>query len=669
MSRVAAEVGSAANNYEVLAKLAMGGMAEIFLARGVSATGVERYVVLKRVLRHKSTDTDLVNMFLDEARLAAQLQHPNIAQVYDIGKLGDSYFFTMEYVHGETIRNLLQRAHALRQHIPISTVLSVIAGAAAGLQHAHDRKGMDGKPLGIVHRDVSPSNLIVSYEGTVKVVDFGVAKAAHRHTETRSGTVKGKITYMSPEQCRGLDIDRRSDLFSLGIVMWEMLTVDRLYRRNSDFENMQAIVSEAVAPPSTLRAGVPPDLDRIVMRLLAKDPAQRFQTAEELHEAVEAAAVATGSALSASSLGRYMREIFGQRPEPWVELMSQMQHPEAHTLTGEPLVGAMAITPPSAELDVQLSAVPLLGQGMIAENEPAAARRPMLTVPLRVQLDEIVRAPHGNVPNSVVEPRMQHTVPIRAPSVPPVATMMMPPAPVPRLRASSPLPMLNPSYPVHSSTSHPMVSSYTQAEYQQPPPRKRSMLAVVLLPAGVIGIGIALALAVNSGKRTQPVDDTSESAVVALSPGPTEARITMPATHAAPAPVVEPAVPAPPATPRSAAPEPAPVTPPATSPSAPSAPKPPPARPDVAALLEAGRFADAVAACNASTKTVALDATSCTVAACKARETAKAKRWFSSVGSAKRSAVVKACGGVLPAESHQKSSGDPCKRDPLACQH
>jgi len=375
VSRVSpAEVGSAANSYEVLAKLAMGGMAEIFLARGASAAGVERYVVLKRVLRHRSTDTDLVNMFLDEARLAAQLQHPNIAQVYDIGKLGDSYFFTMEYVHGETIRNLLQRAHALRQHIPISAVLSVIAGAAAGLQHAHERKGMDGKPLGIVHRDVSPSNLMVSYEGTVKVVDFGVAKAAHRHTETRSGTVKGKITYMSPEQCRGLDIDRRSDLFSLGIVMWEMLTVDRLFLRASDFENMQAIVSAQVTPPSALRAGIPPELDRIVMKLLAKDPAQRFQTADEVQEAVEGAAVATGSALSASSLGRYMREIFGQRPEPWIELMSQMQHPEAHTLTGEPIGGEVTVTPPPSDLDLQLSAVPLLSQQVPAQNVPVLRR-------------------------------------------------------------------------------------------------------------------------------------------------------------------------------------------------------------------------------------------------------------------------------------------------------
>src|SRR4051812_11143269 len=150
-------------------------MAEIFLARGISGTGVERYCVLKRILRNRASDVQFVKMFLDEARLAAQLQHANVAQVYDIGKLGDSFFFTMEYVHGETVRAILQRARSLRREIPLGGILTIIAGAAAGLHHAHDRIGVDGRPLDIVHRDVSPSNLMVSYEGGVKVVDFGVA--------------------------------------------------------------------------------------------------------------------------------------------------------------------------------------------------------------------------------------------------------------------------------------------------------------------------------------------------------------------------------------------------------------------------------------------------------------------------------------------------------------
>ncbi|HEX8113115.1 MAG TPA: serine/threonine-protein kinase, partial [Kofleriaceae bacterium] len=356
MSRAAAEVGSTENSYQVLAKLASGGMAEIFLARGEGVAGVERYCVLKRILRDRASDVQFVRMFLDEARLAAQLQHPNIAQVYDIGKLGDSYFFTMEYVHGETVRALLHRAVELRRQLPIGCVLTIVAGAAAGLHHAHVRVGLDGRALGIVHRDVSPSNLMVSYEGSVKLVDFGVAKASDRAYETKSGTVKGKISYLSPEQCRGKRVDRRSDLFSLGICFWEMLTAERMYRRASDFENMNAIVSEPPPPPSSRRADIPPELDELVLRLLAKDPGERCQTADEVVEAVEAFAAGTGSVLSASALGRLVREMFGPRREPWLELKRLHRQGEGVTVTGEPIPYELAI-PPADRLDHQLASV------------------------------------------------------------------------------------------------------------------------------------------------------------------------------------------------------------------------------------------------------------------------------------------------------------------------
>jgi len=356
VSRAAAEVGSTANSYQILAKLAAGGMAEIFLARGEGVAGVERYCVLKRILRDRASDVHFVRMFLDEARLAAQLQHPNIAQVYDIGKLGDSYFFTMEYVHGETVRALLHRAQGLRRQLPINCVLTIAAGAAAGLHHAHARIGLDGRALDIVHRDVSPSNLMVSYEGGVKLVDFGVAKAADRSQETKSGTVKGKISYLSPEQCRGKRVDRRSDLFSLGICVWEMLTTERLFRRSSDFENMNAIVSEPTPPPSSRRPELPPELDALVLRLLAKSPDDRFQTADEVVEAIEAVAARTSSVLSASGLARFVRELFGQRPEPWLELESQHGPGEAITVTSEPIPRELGIALED-EVDHQLSSV------------------------------------------------------------------------------------------------------------------------------------------------------------------------------------------------------------------------------------------------------------------------------------------------------------------------
>jgi len=354
--RAAAEAGSTANSYQILAKLATGGMAEIFLARGEGVAGVERHCVLKRILRDRASDANFVRMFLDEARLAAQLQHPNIAQVYDIGKLGDSYFFTMEYVHGETVRALLHRAQGLRRTLPINCVLTIAAGTAAGLHHAHDRLGLDGRPLGIVHRDVSPSNLMVSYEGGVKVVDFGVAKAEDRAQETKSGTVKGKISYLSPEQCKGKRVDRRSDLFSLGICFWEMLTTERLYKRSSDFENMNAIVTEATPPPSSRRPDVPREVDALVLRLLAKSADDRFQTADELVDAIEVVAARTGSVLSSSALGRFARELFGQRPEPWLEVEARHEPGAPVTVTSEPIPDELAAAV-VAEVDAQLSSV------------------------------------------------------------------------------------------------------------------------------------------------------------------------------------------------------------------------------------------------------------------------------------------------------------------------
>jgi serine/threonine protein kinase len=327
----AEEVAAAASSYEVLARLATGGMAEIFLARGASVGGVERHVVLKRILREKAADEQFVTMFLDEARLAAQLQHPNIAQVYDVGRLGDSFFFTMEYVHGDALRTLLRQARKRGVAIPIGAVLAIAAGTAAGLHHAHTRHGVDGSPLNIVHRDVSPSNVMVSFEGNVKVVDFGVAKAAHRKQETHSGTVKGKIAYLSPEQCRGVGVDQRSDLFSLGIVLWETIAGTRLFRRKSDFDTMHAIVNDPMPSLTQRRPDVPEPLEALVARLLEKDPRARFQSAEDLNEEIDRIAVAAGISMSPSVLARLMRELFGQRREPWVRLREPSQAPPVVT--------------------------------------------------------------------------------------------------------------------------------------------------------------------------------------------------------------------------------------------------------------------------------------------------------------------------------------------------
>ena len=309
--------GNASNQYELLARLAQGGMAEIFLARANGLAGFERYVVLKRIRPERDDDPRWVTMFLDEARLAAQLQHPNVAQVFDLGQIGDSFFYTMEFVHGEDVLDLLSRTSALGQRMPLPISLGIAAGALTGLGYAHERVGIDGRPLNIVHRDISPANLMVSFDGVVKVLDFGVAKARNRDTKTEAGTIMGKVAYLSPEQCQTNQIDHRSDLFSLGIVLYEMITHVRPFKRGTDYETLSAIVRFDPPPPSAINPALPPAIDELVMRALAKDPRQRYANAHDMLEAIEAVADVAQASLAPRDLKRYMRDLYGTPPEPW----------------------------------------------------------------------------------------------------------------------------------------------------------------------------------------------------------------------------------------------------------------------------------------------------------------------------------------------------------------
>jgi serine/threonine protein kinase len=309
--------GAMLGRYQVLSHVAAGGMAEIYLARAVGLEGFERYVVVKCIKPEHARDERFVKMFIDEARVSAHLHHQNIAQVYDIGQEGGAYYFAMEYLHGENVREVLHRVATARGEVPLDHALTIVCGAAAGLHYAHEKRAGDGQPLGIVHRDVSPSNIVVTFDGAVKVVDFGIAKAAMRMTETQSGNLKGKIAYMSPEQCRGTAVDRRSDVFALGIVLYELTTVTRLFRGASDYVMMNKIVTGDIEPPSARRAGYPPLLEAIVMRALANKPEDRYASAAEMRDDLVAFAKGAGVSLSTIGLERYVRELFGERPEPW----------------------------------------------------------------------------------------------------------------------------------------------------------------------------------------------------------------------------------------------------------------------------------------------------------------------------------------------------------------
>ena len=256
--------------YILTQKIAIGGMAEIFRAKSLGAEGFEKVVVIKRILPHFSEDEGFVTMFKDEARVAAHLSHANVVQIFDFDEADGLFYIAMEYVEGEDLKRVLDQGAKKGQPLSIAQAVHIIIEAALGLHYAHTRL-VDGEPLHVVHRDVSPHNIMISFSGEVKIMDFGIAKAASRSTKTRVGTVKGKCAYMSPEQARGKPLDGRSDLFALGVCLWEMLTGKRLFVGESDFETLNNVLKAEVPAPSNLNPDVPKELDAIVLKALARD--------------------------------------------------------------------------------------------------------------------------------------------------------------------------------------------------------------------------------------------------------------------------------------------------------------------------------------------------------------------------------------------------------------
>ena len=299
--------------YQLLKRLATGGMAQIYLARPQGAEPDKR-VVVKRILPHLAENDDFVKMFLDEARIAARLNHPNVVQIFDLGAQDDSFFIAMEYIHGDDLRRLWKQAELMGKPLPVPLVCRILIEACAGLDYAHKRTDpATGRPLGIVHRDISPQNILVTFEGGVKVVDFGIAKAADQATVTRSGVLKGKYSYMSPEQAAGVRVDCRSDIFALGIVLYELLTGTRLFKRPNDIQTLSAVSECRVIPPSQVTARVPADLDAIVLKALGKDTSERYQEAVQLQHALEDWLSARQLSASSADLSAFMKFVFAER--------------------------------------------------------------------------------------------------------------------------------------------------------------------------------------------------------------------------------------------------------------------------------------------------------------------------------------------------------------------
>ncbi len=282
-----AKEGTPFGNYLLMERIAIGGMAELFKARQNGLEGFRRILAIKRILPHLAANQDFVTMFIDEAKLAAQLSHPNIGHIYDLGKLEDSYFIAMEYVDGKDLRAILKAIDQKEARMPFRVAAYVTQKLCSALSYAHSAKDMDGKRMDLVHRDVSPQNIIISTTGEVKLVDFGIAKAASKASHTQTGALKGKLLYMSPEQAWGKTIDLRADIFALGVVMWEMLTGRKLFYGDSEMSILEKVREAVVESPRSIREDIPEELERIVLKALEKDPSKRYRDCQAMQADIE----------------------------------------------------------------------------------------------------------------------------------------------------------------------------------------------------------------------------------------------------------------------------------------------------------------------------------------------------------------------------------------------
>ena len=299
--------------YRLLEKVAVGGMAEVFKAKRSGVEGFEKQVAVKRILPHLSNNKEFVDMFVNEAKMVAGLTHPNIVQIFDLGKIDPTYYIAMEYVHGRDLRSIMKRAKDRGARIPMDLSVLIVREVCSALEYAHRKKDSRGRPLRIIHRDVSPQNILISYEGDVKLTDFGIAKAAARATTTDRGALRGKLLYMSPEQANGKPMDHRSDVFSLGICFYEMLTDRRPFIADSERSILDAVRECRVLPPASINSRVPERLDKIVMKALARDPAERYQEASDMYKDLEKFLREGGKSLTQLELARFMEVLFDEK--------------------------------------------------------------------------------------------------------------------------------------------------------------------------------------------------------------------------------------------------------------------------------------------------------------------------------------------------------------------
>ncbi len=295
--------------YLLLESIALGGMAQLYRAKITGAEGFEKLIAIKRILPHLSGEKDLVTAFIDEAKLAALLNHQNIVQIYDFGLMENSYFIAMEYLIGKDLRHILSKSKEKNTPLGLEHALYIISRTCAGLDYAHKLTDFQGKPLNLIHRDISPQNILITYEGEVKIVDFGIAKAALQDTVTQNGLIKGKVAYMSPEQASGAKIDHRSDIFSAGILLYEMVTGKRMFAGET-LQVLERVRGGEFEPPETAKSGLPPKVYEILRKALAKEIDRRYQSCGEMLADVEECMFELSLRHTARGLAEYMKTLF-----------------------------------------------------------------------------------------------------------------------------------------------------------------------------------------------------------------------------------------------------------------------------------------------------------------------------------------------------------------------
>jgi serine/threonine protein kinase/thioredoxin-like negative regulator of GroEL len=295
--------------YVLLEKIATGGMAELFRAMIMGQEGFEKLVAIKRILPHLTDQTELVTAFIDEAKLAALLQHPNIVQIYDFGSVDGAYFLAMEHLFGRNLHSILTKSREKGMPFTVDHGLYVVSKICEGMDYAHKLKDLQSKPLHLIHRDISPANVLITYEGEVKIVDFGIAKAAGKNTKTREGLIKGKVSYMSPEQASGKPIDHRSDLFSTGIIFFEIVTGKTMFQ-GEDLEVLAAVQEARFEPAERVNPDLPQKVCDILHRALNKNPDLRYQSGAEMLADLEECIHASASRLTIRGMAQYMGALF-----------------------------------------------------------------------------------------------------------------------------------------------------------------------------------------------------------------------------------------------------------------------------------------------------------------------------------------------------------------------